>query len=331
MRSSTSDSEIARATCLLAAGCLAVALGVELGARVAFDRVSRIQRRMAGEYELARTIGNDAPCGRQHMLVVGNSLLDEDVRFDDVRDALRAECDARRFIVEQTFYFDWYYGLRRLLRDGARPDVVVVMLSTRQWIRADSRGDYSAQYLMSLADLPDAARQLRLTATQTANLALSNLSKFWGVRAELRNFVLGRLMPDLGRLMDFSSVVDLRPLLDDEVADVARDRIARLKALAAAHGVELVLVLPAVLESKDGSAGFLRAAEEVGVTTIRPLVSGTLGPHLYRDAGFHLNPAGAQAFTPHFIRALRDTLAGAKRARSLTRAASRSSVLSTIP
>ena len=67
--------------------------------------------------------------GRTHVLVVGNSLLDEDVRFDRLHDALAARWDARRFVVEQTFYYDWYYGLKRLYREGARPDVVVLMLS----------------------------------------------------------------------------------------------------------------------------------------------------------------------------------------------------------
>ena len=91
------------------------------------DRVSRIQRRTVEEYRLAQTIGADT-CGRKHVLLVGNSLLDEDVRFDRVRDALADRWDARRFVIEQTFYYDWYYGLKRLFREGARPDVVIVML-----------------------------------------------------------------------------------------------------------------------------------------------------------------------------------------------------------
>ena len=174
-------------------------------ARLAFDRASKIQRRMVDEYRMARTIGIGPAGGRTHVLFVGNSLLDEDVRFDRLQDAVAPQWDARRFVVEQTFYYDWYYGLKRLFAEGARPDIVVLMLSTRQWVRTEMRGDYSAYYLLSTRDVADAARDLNLSATQTSSLAFANISKFWAARAEMRNFVIGHLMPDLGRLMELSA------------------------------------------------------------------------------------------------------------------------------
>ena len=307
MRSSTSASRIGRATALLLAGCLLVALSVEIAARLALDRVSKIQRRTAHEYSLARTSGTLSP-GRRHMLVVGNSLLDEGVQFDHMREALAREWDTRRFVVEQTFFLDWYYGLKRLFSQGAHPDVVVVMLTTQQWIRPEIRGDYSAYYLVNVRDLPALARELDLNATGTASLFFAGISKFWGVRAEMRNFVLGRLMPELGRLMDFSSVIDPRPLIDEEVERDAVGRIARLKALVDAHGGRLLVLLPPVLDANDGSEGFVRAARAVGVATLRPVTSGTFGPQLYRDAGFHLNAVGAAAFTERLIAALQTEL-----------------------
>src|SRR5581483_8586024 len=148
---------------------------------------------------------------RIHVLVVGNSLLDEGVQFDRVRHDLGDGWDARRFIVEQTCYYDWYYGLRRLYREGAKPDFVVVALSPSQWVRPDARGDYTAQYLVNTGDVLDLAHDLAFNATQTANLVAARLSKFWGARVEIRNFVLGHLMPDLGRLTDYSMVIDPTP------------------------------------------------------------------------------------------------------------------------
>jgi hypothetical protein len=294
---------------VLLGGCVLVALAVEGTARMAFDRFSKIQRRTSEEYVLARTIGHESACDRRHMLIVGNSLLDDGVRFEQIRDAVAGQWHARRFVVEQTFYFDWYYGLKRLLSEGARPTVVVVMLSTRQWTRADIRGDYSAYYLMNTRDVPAAAHDLGLSATQATNLLVANVSKFWGARAEMRNFILGRLMPDLGRLMDFSSQADPRPLVDDEVERVVTARLARLKALTDANGTRLVILLPAVLEVRDGANGFLRAAATAGVSTLRPVASGAFGPQLYRDAGFHLNPAGASIFTERLIPLLQNELA----------------------
>jgi len=311
MRSFTFSSKVGRATCLLLGGCLAEVLTAEGVARLALDRVSKIQRRTVNEYWLARTIGNDARADHKHVLMVGNSLLDEDVQFDNLSEALGSHWQARRFVIENTFYFDWYYGLKRLFSEGARPDVVVVTLSTRQWIRGDIRGDYSAFYLMNSRDMASAVHDLGLNATQAANLAFANISKFWGTRAELRNFVLGHLMPDLPQLMHLSDVPDPHPLKDDDVEAIVRGRLARLKALADANGADLVFLLPPVIEvgGNDGSDGFLRAARETGIPTLRPVVSGTLGLPFYRDAGHHLNPIGAELFTERLIPALRNELA----------------------
>lgn len=291
---------------MLLAGCLAIAAAVEVTARLGFDRFSKIQRRTAEEYRLATTIGRGGVTGSRRVLVVGNSLLKEDVQFDELRAALGSHCDTRRFIVEQTGYLDWYYGMRRLFRDGARPDVVVLILTARQSIGTDIRGDYSAQYLFDKSDLPAVTRELELNPTLTTNLFLSGFSKFWGTRAEIRNFVLGHMMPDLGRLMVFSSVVDPRPLLDREVYDVMRERLARLKAMTDAHGAKLVFVLPPVGDPRDGADAVFRAGKEAGVDTLRPVASGTLPSRLYSDGSFHLNPTGAQIFTSELIPLLRE-------------------------
>ena len=50
MRSSTSASNLRRATWALVAGCCVVALSVEAAARLGLDRASKIQRRMVEEY-----------------------------------------------------------------------------------------------------------------------------------------------------------------------------------------------------------------------------------------------------------------------------------------
>ena len=298
-----------RAACVLLGGCVLIAVAAEGAARLALDRVSKIQRRTADEYRLARTIGADA-CGRRHVLLVGNSLLDEDVRFDRLSEAIADDWDARRFIIEQTFYYDWYYGLKRLFREGARPDVVILMLSSRQWIQSDVRGDYSAQYLMDTVDLLDAARDLDLNATQTTNLVAANVSKFWGARAEIRNFLLGRLMPDLGRLMNFSSVVQAHTLSAAEVEPIATERIADLKALTDSYGARLVVLLPVLLDTRNGTdwLGMIHAGERSRVPVLMPVPSGSFTKSLYRDAGFHLNPTGASAFTDKLIPQLQKTL-----------------------
>jgi hypothetical protein len=298
----------ARAIWLLLLGCLLIAGAAEAVARLALDRVSKIQRRTALEYEAARSIGGDDSSGRRPLLVVGNSLLDEGVRFDRVHAALNERWDARRFVVEQTYYYDWYYGLRRLFREGSRPEVVAIMLSPLQWFRSDSRGDYSAQFLMSAVDLPRAAHDLGLHPTQATNLVFAKASKFWGARTEIRNFVLGRAIPGLGALMNLSSVVDPHQLTDEEVEGVAKDRLDRLNEIVRANGAQLIVLVPPIMKTPDGSLGLVRAAQRAGIAALRPVVSGAYGQEMYRDAGFHLNPVGATAFTERLIPALQDEL-----------------------
>src|SRR6185503_21202787 len=99
-------------------------------------------------------------------------------------------------------------------------------------------------------------------------------SKFWGTRAEIRNFVLGRVVPGLGDLMNLSSVVDPHQLTDSEVEEVARPRLERLNAVVRSHGAELIVLVPPLLKTPDGSLGLMRAGELAGVPTVRPVVSG---------------------------------------------------------
>jgi hypothetical protein len=303
---------IRRATSLLLAGCAIVALAAEATARMGLDRASKMQHRLAVEYRGAREIGCDGDPRQSHVLVVGNSLLDEGVRFDRVREAVADRCDARRLVVEQTAYFDWYYAIKALLEGGARPEVIIVVLSPSQWIRPDSRGDYTAQFLLQTADLRDAARDLGLDATQEASLFLARMSKFWGARAEMRNFILIHLMPDLGQLMNFSSYVDPTPIVDNEIEQAARPRVDRLNRIVRAHGARLVIIVPPVIDANDGARGLTRAARSCGVPVVRPVNSGTYGKAFYRDTGFHLNEAGAALFTEQFVRALRSELQSAE-------------------
>src|SRR4051812_39684785 len=293
MRSSTSGSDAGarwstappatrRAVVQLLIGCSVVALTVEAAARFGLDRASKIQRHMVEEYRHARTIGVDGISSRGHVLFVGNSLLDEGVDFERLRQNLPG-WDARRLIVEQTYYYDWYYGLKRLFREGARPDVIVLMLSVGQWMPAATRGDYSAYYLFGTADLPDVAHDLHMHPTQATGLFLAGISKFWAARSELRTFVIRYTMPGVGQLMSSIGPVNRRPMVDGEVEQVVLDRVERLKSLVHAYGAHLVVLVPPMLESNDGAAGLMRAAERAQVPALRPVASGTFGPQLYRD------------------------------------------------
>jgi hypothetical protein len=305
MRSFTSGFErhpaLGAATALLG-GCLAIGSMAEGVVRVGFDRISRTQRRMVLEHEEA--LAPRPPAPRQSVLFVGNSLLLEGVEFDVVHASLAPKWDARRFVVEQTAFNDWYYGLRRLFEEGARPDLVVITLTPGQWIGDELRGDYSAHYMMTAGDAARAAVALQMRPTQAASFVLASLSHFWATRVEVRNVLLGRLMPELADLMDYSSVVDRTPLRDDAVERVAYERIARCRDLAVRYGAHVAALVPPVLATVDGAAALARAGKRARVHVLAQVASGSYPPDFYRDAGYHLNARGAHAFTQALTRSL---------------------------
>ncbi len=300
MRSFTSASKRAGAasyaSAVLLAGCVAICATAELVVRFNLDAVSRIQRRTATEYRLATGAATSA--ARHIALFIGNSLLDEGVQFDAVKSRLAPEWDARRFVVEQTAYTDWYYGLRRLFADGARADTIVMMLSARHWTDDGMRGDYSAYYLMTDSDALLYA--MRMHPTAGTGFMLAAVSNFWGARVEVRNFVLGRILPRFGEFMYATSIVDPNVLKDDEVERIATGRLERLRDLTAMYDARLIVMVPPVLNPNDGSEGLARAARRAGLTVFAPVRSGTYPASFYRDAG-HLNAAGAQKFTAELL------------------------------
>jgi lysophospholipase L1-like esterase len=315
MRSSTSSSDgrpdLRRAIVWLLAGCVVVCAGVEAAARVGFNRVSRIQRRFLDEYRAAEQMRPGRGDSRT-LLVVGNSLLVEGVQFDQLHDALAADhWKARRLALERTFYNDWYYGLRELLQRGAHPDAVVLMLGPRQWILPDIRGEFSAHYLLNGSDVLRLARETRMRPTETTNLLAANASAFWAVRAEMRNFLLSFLVPDMSRLVGRFTAGGSTPLSPEEVAIAARQRIARLHALTDAYGIRLALLLPpALVRGQEGDAwiGLKRAADANDVSFVKPFDGSTFDAGMFRDDGFHLNAKGAMRYTTLLAPALRQTL-----------------------
>jgi len=59
-------------------------------------------------------------------LLVGNSLLLYGVDLDRLHELTSGRMQIYPIFLEATGYYDWLYGLRRLFRQGSRPQVVVV-------------------------------------------------------------------------------------------------------------------------------------------------------------------------------------------------------------
>ena len=279
---------------------------LELGTRVAVQKASRLERRIAGEYANALQVRRSAT--DRQVLVIGNSLLLEDVQFDSIRAHLAPEWKATRFVVEQTFFLDWYYALRHMTAAGVDPDAVVLMLSADQLVLSEIRGDYSIYRLMGPRDALDVSRDLRLHPTATASYLLSSLSAFYGLRAEYRKVLLGRLMPDMGSLTPHIIRISRPAMPDSEIYARAYERLSRLKALLDSRHTEVVFVLAPLLGSQHWNEVVIRAAKDAHVTVLRPFDEHTFAVSEYKADLFHMNETGALHFTARLLPSLRDAL-----------------------
>jgi hypothetical protein len=322
MPSSTSSSEIstpgisnddlprcprrdARGSWLLLTAIVLFAGVVEVLCRLGVPRISFSERRVAEEYTAVLQAGGCHVRGRQ-VVVFGNSLLGCGVRFDEARRQLLPDIDARRLRVESTHYFDWYYGTRALLDGGARPEVIVLVLSPAQLVSPRINGDYFAHHLLQIKDLLSVARDLDLSATQTANLAFANLSVFGGLRAEIRKLVICQILPDLPKLTALMIREKRSPLTDEIIYTASVKRLQALRELAANYGARVVIVVPPTGEDKGvpGSFSVQRAGVTSGVPVLVPVAPGTLDSGHYSD-NVHLNERGAEIFTARFVDSLR--------------------------
>lgn len=323
MHSSTSSSEPAgaaqwtgrairlRTSYVLVAALAMVLAAVELASLIAVPRFSKVEARTEAEYRTAAGI-RGVPGRPLQTLVLGNSLLEAGVEFPQLASSLAPDVAVQRLVVENTAYLDWYYGLRRLIADGARPGAVVLMLSWEQLTGQHFRGSYSARRLVRLRDVPRVAGELDLSNTETSGLILSNLSAFYGLREELRKQVLHKLVPDLpqlaSRLNANPPVTRAAAAAADGGVGIATRRLAALSQEAQSVGARLIVVIPPTKVSDAGAhAARIRAAAESSGVTVRVPVDHTLAASFYSD-GFHLNERGATLFTRQLGEALRAEL-----------------------
>ena len=293
--------------------CVMAALlaSVELVVRFGLGRSSRIEGRIDGEHRAVLAMVRSSGPGTK-VLVIGNSLLLLGVDFPVLQSALGPQSKAARYVIEQTGYLDWYYGLRRLYSEGARPDAVVLPLSARQMITDSVRGEYFAHRMMNTSDVLDAARDAKLSATGTFSLLLGRFSAFYGTRSETRKFVLIKAVPGVEDLVPYMiQGRDRNPLDHDRVVRIAGLRLKQMDELVRKHGGHFIFVVPASLDP-DEDVYLQEAGRAAGVRVLVPLPTGSLSSKDFTD-GFHLSPAGASRFTSALARDIRGAIAEAVR------------------
>lgn len=245
--------------------------------------------------------------GRASVLLLGNSLLAEGVDLDDLRRRLGGDVAVTRFQVESTTYYDWYYGIRRLLKEGARPDIIALVLSPDQLASAGHRGDYSAYLLMDSTDALTAGFDMGLPNTQSADLFLSRASALLGMRTSIRKRVLQALVPGLDQLMPTLTVRSEPAIETGRLETLARERLGKLRGIVEARGSRFVLIVPPTNDANAValSEAVVRGGRASETHVVLPIAPGTLARDSFRDDGFHLSRLGSEVFTPRLAEAIR--------------------------
>ncbi len=297
-----------RATIGLVLSVACIMLAAEAVARYALPRISQIEGRIHRDEREVRTIPGLASDSRPTVLLVGNSLLLRGLDYPRIRKELAPDAHIVRYVIENTEYLDWYYGLRHMFASGTRPSMVVLCLSLGQSVSSATLGDYSAYHLFGVPELLPVAHDAGFTNTRASGLVLAHWSAFYASRATMRNFILNKTDPGYAVAMHTLADSIRRPLpADDQLLAISRTRLGAIDRLCREHGVRFLLLIPPAMVGRNDLLASAADLEKVNFDY--PYPKGTLGPELFRADQSHLNEKGAALFTDALTSRLRTRLA----------------------
>lgn len=286
-------------------------LAFEAGTRMVIERKSKVQREVNEEYAKAIAIRKGDASHPKQLLVVGNSLVGFGIDMPALQRSLPSGWQAHEFWIYNTNYDDWYFGLRRLLADGSRPDAIAIVMAAMNWNASGIRGDYSSQYLFRSADIPAVQSQLGLDRSTASGLLLSRFSKAYALRGEVRKIILNQIIPDLPRMYALFQPGPARHIPDERVVEVASRRMASYKDVAAAYGIPIIAVVPPITPPNEEYHSALRtAASRAGIQIAIPTEARNLPPSDFAD-DIHLSKRGASVFTEQLGKVLGGNLTSA--------------------
>jgi len=314
MLSSISNSDhslghprIDRFTIALMCTIFALLVLIEGASVVGFDRISKVQRRELSQRKTLLRVRDSEANDDPHIAVLGNSLMLEGVDVTLLRAKIEPMYTPVPYFVLGTYYYDWFFGLKRLFAEGIRPSYVLLGLSPNQLAAPGIKGDYSARYLFQQSDFIDVVRQTHMDATTASGFLLAHYSEYYSTRETTRGFFMSSLLPGVGELLHSR----LGTFRDAEIREailrpLAADRLTALDQLCRANGSHFIFVVPPSYQK--GAETIARAGRERGATVLLPVAEDEFDASYYQSDGFHLNGKGSQAFTTRLAAGLREQL-----------------------
>jgi hypothetical protein len=257
---------------------------------------SETYARVSQQYSEALRLSPAKPGEPISVLMVGNSLLLEGVDVDRLRRLTSGQMRMCPIFLEATGYYDWFYGLQRLFREGSRPQIVVLGVGVNNFLSNSVRQDYVPLMLFDTRDSLRVASELKMDRTATCNLLLSHASVFWDTRSVLRTQILRHTIPhyrELVLLLKPQPAIPSNP----EFQAIANPRVERLRELCEAYGARLIILVPPTPSSEDAVRQMAAAAQRARVDTLIPIDPGALSTKYYQRDELHLNSEGAELFT----------------------------------
>ena len=293
--------------------CAILLIALELGSSYVVRRYSVTYARVTQQYAAAVKVRPGAPEGPTSVLLLGNSLLLDGIDLDRLQKLTSDSLRISPIFLEGTGYYDWRYGLDRLLRQGARPQVVVVGMEAR-FVLSNGVWEESPMLLLDARDVFRVASNTGLDRTATSDLLLSHMSTFWGMRSFFRRRILLNIVPGFADLFPYLRSGDLSVSQDPKFEATVRTRLGTLREICAAHGARLILLIPPTRSSQDATRWISLAAQQAGVEALVPVDPEALPAKFYEPDEIHLNPEGAAHFTSALAAELSRTIVAQQQA-----------------
>jgi lysophospholipase L1-like esterase len=298
MPSSTSSSKSPAIfyTKTLLGVCAVLIVAFEVFSNDLLKHNSETYSRISQQYAEALRVRPAGPGEPTPVLMVGNSLLLYGVDVRRLQELTNGQVRVYPVFLEATGYYDWFYALRRLFREGARPPVVVLGVGVNGFVADSVRQEYAPLMLFNLEDALDVASDLKMDRTATSNLLLAHASVFWDTRGVLRTQILLHAIPGYRDLiLLLKPQPGIAPGSEFEV--VANARLERLRDLCQSYGARLIFLVPPTPGSAQAVRRMTLVAQNAHVQTLVPIDPDVLSAKYYQSDDLHLNSAGAAIFT----------------------------------
>src|SRR5712664_1831874 len=269
---------------------------------------SETYARVSRQYAKAVKMRPARPGEPTSVLMIGNSLLLEGVDVERLKKLTSSQMHIYPIFLEATGYYDWFYGLQRLFREGSRPQLVVLGVGVNGFLANSVRQDYAPLLLFDMRDSLGVASDLKMDRTATSSLLLAHSSVFWDTRSVLRTQILRHTVPHYTELV---LLLKPQPAIPppEQFQTTANSRLEQLRELCEAHGAKLIILVPPTPSSEDAVRQMTIASQKAGVDTLVPIDPTALSTKYYQPDEVHLNSEGAVLFTTALAEHLPQTIA----------------------